>query len=355
MITAMNEKNQLVQLTKWSQKEELKKLRERHRFYCPACKGQLLLKIGEVTIPHFAHFKNKHCSVFSEGEGRLHIKGKILLYNWFKAQGIPVRLEPYLARIKQRPDLLLKIKNTYKAIEFQYSPISSTKVLQRTRGYTSLKIETIWIAHWGSPFFTGIQKMKINQFYDQFIQDNMLVTFDVSAKRFNKSIKLFHIIGQQFFTYNESTLLAFTNYPFKRISGNEVNRQILTEMWFEERQRVLKNRLRFNKRGLKDAFFQYCYVHRIALLDLPNWIGLPSKHKGNYHSAEWQLVIVLLLKEYEEDRVYDIFYRRFYFYSVPREVIGQYIRFLKRVNSKLEWTDIKNSSIYEEIFANMLH
>lgn len=354
MLTALNERQQLVQLTMWSQKDELKKLRERHRFYCPACKGQLVLKIGAIMIPHFAHLSDNTCLAFSEGEGNLHIQGKTMLYHWFKEQSIAVSLEPYLAVIQQRPDLLLKIQDDYIAIEFQCSAISSELFLKRTAGYQSLGIPTLWIPLEKKAFFRGLQKMRISPFYALFIQKNKLFTLDVATKQLHKSQLILHIAGQQYITYNDASSLRTMSFPFT-MEPDEVDIELLAATWFKERERAIKNRLRFNKKGLKDVFLKYCYEQRIAILDLPNWIGLPNKYRGKSHSVEWQLLVALLLKQYEEESVAAIFQRLFPSYAVPKKVIADYIRFIKRVNPRLLWHDVKNSSITEEISANLLH
>ncbi|MCA9725259.1 MAG: competence protein CoiA, partial [Kurthia sp.] len=79
MLSALTEKQEMVYLTHELSKERLLEIRQTQHFYCPACHEQLVLKIGQVMIPHFAHRKNEHCQVFSEGESALHLQGKYAL------------------------------------------------------------------------------------------------------------------------------------------------------------------------------------------------------------------------------------------------------------------------------------
>lgn len=340
MLMALNEKKQQVQLLMNMHREGLREMRKEHIFYCPACKERVILKVGEIMIPHFAHMKNDYCDSFSEGESQIHIKGKLLLYEWFKAQGIPTLLEPYLGAIKQRPDLLIKINNHYTAIEFQCSMISNDMVNQRTAGYGKLSIETVWIPIGQKVIITGMQKTKLNNFYQSFIKNNQVVMLDVASSSFYKVTKLIHISGQQFFTSNTKYMLKDSIYPFNHLIEEKINEKLLLRKWFEERQRFLKNRLRFNKRGLKDAFLFNCYKHKIALLNLPNWIGVPSRDEGRIHSVEWQLIIVILLRKYEVDGVYVELVKQFPQYRVTEQVVDSYLRFLKAVNPKLVWRDL---------------
>ena len=75
-------------------------------YYCPACKGRLVLKKGDVMIAHFAHHQQSDCAVFSEGETLPHLMGKQMLLEKFRREGVAVTLECWLPELQQRPDLL---------------------------------------------------------------------------------------------------------------------------------------------------------------------------------------------------------------------------------------------------------
>ncbi|MFC4403254.1 competence protein CoiA [Gracilibacillus xinjiangensis] len=142
MLQALNSDGELVTLYNLSA-DRLSKLKEEGRFYCPDCKEELIIRAGEKVIAHFAHRKKSTCQ--HGGEGIYHEKGKLDLYLWLRKQGIPVKLEFYLAEIKQRPDLLVEIGTKTLAIEYQCAEISIIDMKKRTESYLSAGIVPLWI------------------------------------------------------------------------------------------------------------------------------------------------------------------------------------------------------------------
>src|SRR5699024_6579963 len=126
-------------------KQAIDELRYKEKFYCPVCKHKVIIKAGTVMIPHFAHHTKSKCDLEQRGEGEYHYKGKLLLYEWLKIQQKNVKLEAYIPKIKQRPDLLLTVKNKQIAIEFQCATIDSRTIIQRNKGYKRANIIPIWI------------------------------------------------------------------------------------------------------------------------------------------------------------------------------------------------------------------
>lgn len=103
MIIALTQTNEYIQASD-SKAPLLKGLR------CPGCEKRVFLKKGESKIPHFSHHPKEACKVFSEGETREHLEGKLAIYNFFKKKGYIVKLEAYLKNLKQRPDILIESK-----------------------------------------------------------------------------------------------------------------------------------------------------------------------------------------------------------------------------------------------------
>src|SRR5699024_4561598 len=89
--------------------------------------------------------KTSQCDIKKRGEGEYHYKGKLLLYEWLKSQQKDVKLEAYIPEIKQRPDLLLTVKNKQIAIEFQCATIDPQIIFQRNKGYRRANIIPILI------------------------------------------------------------------------------------------------------------------------------------------------------------------------------------------------------------------
>lgn len=103
MIIALTKTNEYIQAG--DNKAQLLK-----NLICPSCGKRVFLKKGESKIPHFSHHPKEACKVFTEGETREHLEGKLALYNFFKKKGYKVKLEAYLKNLKQRPDILIESK-----------------------------------------------------------------------------------------------------------------------------------------------------------------------------------------------------------------------------------------------------
>ncbi|MFK3937273.1 competence protein CoiA [Alkalihalobacillus sp. NPDC078783] len=145
MLTAVLEDGTKISMAdKWFEKE-LKDLRSKQQFVCPACDARVTLKLGSKRQWHFAHYKHTTCRLSLEPESPYHLSGKLRLYNWLIKQNIPVSLEVYLPLIQQRPDLLCKVGNQLIAIEFQCSSLSEERYQERTRGYQQIGITPIWV------------------------------------------------------------------------------------------------------------------------------------------------------------------------------------------------------------------
>ncbi|WP_431522040.1 competence protein CoiA family protein [Guptibacillus hwajinpoensis] len=65
------------------------------------------------------------------------------LYEWLTREKRRVKLEWYLSRTRQRPDLLLP--EVHLAIEYQCSSISNPLLKQRTEDYSASGLDVLWI------------------------------------------------------------------------------------------------------------------------------------------------------------------------------------------------------------------
>ena len=161
-----------------------KKLSKNKKYYCPSCKARVYLKKGNVMRPHFAHYNNDNCSTFTEGETEEHLKGKLALAKYFEKQGYLVKIEAYLAELKQRPDLLVEKNKQKIAIEFQCSAITVQKMTERTIGYFKAGYKVLWIL--GSHFhyhhsLTNLQKASL--YYYLQTDTYLLVQYDAITQK----------------------------------------------------------------------------------------------------------------------------------------------------------------------------
>ncbi|HET6872688.1 MAG TPA: competence protein CoiA family protein [Sporolactobacillaceae bacterium] len=145
MLVARNEKGEWVSLVNNTNRVQLLGDREKHSYFCPACGEKLILKLGEKTCFHFAHYKDSPCQLQGEPETLTHIHGKKAIYNWLKTQGETPILEMYLNDIRQRADVGLQRFPFTLAFEFQCSSIPPSLLKERDQGYRSQSIRPLWI------------------------------------------------------------------------------------------------------------------------------------------------------------------------------------------------------------------
>ncbi|WP_336045803.1 competence protein CoiA [Solibacillus ferritrahens] len=305
MLVALTEKQQLLYLTTKLSEQDLQQLKQQRQFYCPQCKEKLLLKAGQIKIPHFAHSKNSNCvSLFSERESAAHLLGKQQLFQLFTKLKLQPMLEPYLPFLGQRPDIFISKKDRQYAIEFQCSPISQELFLQRTKGYLKANITPIWLLHIPQKFqASGIMKISINYFNAQFIQryknQYFLLTYDVKSKNFYYMSNLIHINKMQYFAFVKKLPLHQQQFPFliPEKLPKEVFRQVLTS-FRKYRDQYLRPRLLLSKKGVNDRFLRALYELHLTTANLPVFLGIPVLNTTAFDSfcLEWQVQLFYFMK-----------------------------------------------------------
>ena len=124
-------------------------------FYCPECRGELILKAGRVKIAHFAHQAYSACSYADELESKEHIEAKLEIYEALRVQPSVEKLqvERYLKEV--RPDVSFYYDGSYIAIEIQISPITLDEIIRRTTAYTRKNIYVLWTPILSLDMFSG--------------------------------------------------------------------------------------------------------------------------------------------------------------------------------------------------------
>jgi competence protein CoiA len=167
MLYAFNAKSEWKSLYRMSSKA-IQRARE-ESFYCPVCRSPLQIRAGTKMIPHFAHLPKSACELAKGGESEEHERGKWAIYKWLQHQGFNVKLEYYLERIKQRPDIWLEINNKRIAIEYQCAQIPIKNIIKRTASYRKEGIIPFWIL--GHKHFqrAGTHQVFLNEFTRTFL------------------------------------------------------------------------------------------------------------------------------------------------------------------------------------------
>lgn len=114
-------------------------------YQCPACKDPVMLKYGEINIPHFSHYSDSDCS-YGSGESELHMELKMKIYNELKKfPNSEIDIEKQIGN--RRADVVFNDT----VIEIQLSYITLEEVKNRYTDYSSEGYDLIWI--FGGKFY----------------------------------------------------------------------------------------------------------------------------------------------------------------------------------------------------------
>lgn len=292
ILIAKTSEGNLIYLTPVLSRKEIAVLKGQNQFFCPGCGAAMILKAGNVKIPHFAHRSLLGCDPSGEPETSLHINGKLLLHQFFLEKNHHAQLEQYFPTIKQRADVY--VEGRY-AIEFQCSALPAADVAKRSEGYKSNLIKVIWIRGIGSQLQEGIGLAKIRPYETAMLERtggiDYLICFHPSTHRFFYRSNLFYLGGGQWACKTKSLHTEKQSFPFaipKKLTVHEFREIFAVSMiereQFLTRQQKAKNRYR-------NPFWVLCYELGFDRSNLPPYIGVPFKGAEVFqtHAIIWQL------------------------------------------------------------------
>lgn len=134
------EETPLEQLLLWSREQQL---------HCPNCRGAVHVRggPGKRMQLHFAHQRGE-CAWSTEGESVRHMRGKLLLAQWLRAQfpAATVTLEERLPGPNRIADIfMLQPDGGRQALEFQCAPLELEEWQMRHAAYRADGIIDTWI------------------------------------------------------------------------------------------------------------------------------------------------------------------------------------------------------------------
>lgn len=270
---------------------EIENIRKNHQFYCPSCNQQVIIKAGTKIIPHFAHLSKVNCPSNEGGEGAYHEKGKLMLYQWLRAQNLQVNLEVYIKEINQRPDILLIIDHRRIAIEFQCARISIKQIQKRNKGYRQAGITPIWILGANRFKRNGQYHLKADQFTQQFMHQFSL-THPLKLIYFCPDTLQLTTIQDLYFTKKEQVIGHFSFQTLRTLRFTDIffrhpfSKRVLYDHWKKEKERF---RLQPRKHlfGREREWQQWLYLKQTHIEFLPSSIFLPVATQYLMHSSPW--------------------------------------------------------------------
>jgi competence protein CoiA len=173
LLTAKTKSGSKICLGNNLRKDTLLDLRRTEEFICPVCGEEVILKLGDQRVYHFAHKSGKVCSDEFEGESDYHLEGKLQLYQWLTRQKINAELEYYDQEIRQRPDIMFYYNGQKFALEYQCSPITEQVFVKRTTTYLAAGYIPIWILGGNQLQVKGINTLILSNFHYLFIRQSL--------------------------------------------------------------------------------------------------------------------------------------------------------------------------------------
>ncbi|WP_052144840.1 competence protein CoiA [Halalkalibacter okhensis] len=320
--------------------DELKELRKKRTFFCPACHSQVQLKLGTSKLWHFAHQANNICIIQTEKETLYHLKGKRKLYDWLKSQKLKVGMEVYLPLIRQRPDILFRNQNTLYALEFQCSPIESTLLKSRTEGYLQLGMVPIWILGGNrlkrhGPHSYSLKSFEWHTTRNFIDQQQFLTYFCPEQESF--------VFLQQLTPYSSTRILAtyqeisLTNSSLNTLLNPSKHYTQLLDKWL-----TIRKHWRYHQPNpypsKTEKFLQsLLYRRRIAPSLFPIEAGWPTNHYELISSAPCHWQTYLLLECLENQPLYQPFSIHLAIHCI-QPYLNNNIFTLRSMNDDRHWT-----------------
>lgn len=310
MLVAYNEKKEAIILFQLIPQHDVQKLKA-HSYYCPQCGESVIMKVGPIKIPHFAHKRQTACDrLFTERESVAHLSGKQQLYCWLQAKKVPVQLEATIPKLLQRPDLLAVVQKKRYAIEFQCSPISEQLFYERTAGYLSHGIHPIWILNnfpqTSARKVAPIQALKLTYFQQLFIQQNgqyyYIVCYDVDSQQFVYYHHLFFIRTNHYVAAVSTLPLMAQRLPL--LQPTTISKQTFQQLFglFRNRQQAyIDSSFAFGQAKVHDLLWRSMYELRILYDQIPFTVGLPivGSEFVCESTLKWQVALHYYTQRYQ--------------------------------------------------------
>jgi competence protein CoiA len=380
MFTAQTISGKVISILNVSHKT-IKMLQKEEKFFCPSCKGEVILKMGVKKQPHFAH--KRTCLIKPEGESEIHLLGKKKLFEWLMRHGYEPRLESFLSILRQQPDVLFLWNEKRVAIEFQCSIIDVKEIERRTLNYLNHSYWPLWIVYQKHVITRHDKILHLNEFLTRFINQApggfpFLLSFDPESERLFSYNNIIPFSKNRAYT----SIVEFSLHDsLEKIVLNFTRNHHFYHHWFFLQKKSIE-RLSILPNGRKNPFLQYLYQNRIHATQLPPEIGIPVPNMFLIVNSpfEWQFYIwfyflykrkintvfsIQQIDSFIEDKLkYMILFRKLPLFTKEDQFqpIHAYLQFLtdvgffERVGDKLRIRKIpeliKNPNVNREVYCS---
>lgn len=280
MLTAKTNTGKKINLGIDYAKESLLELRKMEEFLCPVCEEEVILKLGEQRIFHFAHKRVSDCSAHFERESNYHMKGKKQLYQWLIRQKIPSQLEYYDPEIRQRPDICFMHNGLKYALEYQCSPIPEKDFFKRTDSYLRNGYIPIWIL--GAEHIQQKKRgiLSLSDFHYLFARNTSEGSYFIPTYCPEK--QAFIIVGSIFSYSVKNAFVQSFFFPQSKLTLETLlNPQDVTHINIQQWNSVMEKfhlNWSLHKTHQQQSFLHELYRSNLNPFLLPPEIGLPVKH-----------------------------------------------------------------------------
>lgn len=256
--------------------------KKQQSYFCPVCDTPVVLKAGNIKVPHFSHQHIMQCSRYLyKRESMLHLKLKHDLYLELNKY-YDTAMEFYLESIEQIPDLLI---NKYWALEIQLSRISPELILSRTEGYYKLGMKVMWLLDERELKQEG-QFLHLNHFQMSTMTNDAVYTIDSKTLEIN-AWHIGHTAGLNYFLYKK-----------EKIEISEVIKPMWSPCWedtFKLTKNMMKRIIRREKsqKSVQNKTLTYMYQLGLTQESLPEFLYITSLHEKYIINSpvEWKLYI----------------------------------------------------------------
>ncbi|ECR7133705.1 competence protein CoiA [Listeria monocytogenes] len=284
IFTARNNMGETFTITKIN----VEQIKQEERLFCKSCASPVMIKAGQIKIPHFAHEKTMKCAFASEGESEEHLAAKKQIMAWYCYQSIPVEVESYFPEIKRQADIFV---NGKAVIEFQRSSISISEMIQRTMDYLSIGLEVHWIL--GQVVRKEKGRICLSAFQQAFIQSDKKLGYHFWHYSTEREIctLYYHLTfekGNRFFASEMKFSMKAPFSEWKKKLARIITRHAYVKRDRElERQKICFYYAKFKKHG---QFMQKLFNAGYYLHYLPKEIGVDLEEQFLVitPAVEWQ-------------------------------------------------------------------